>query len=333
MLFKTTAQIQDFFPVDKDFAYNRLKPFIQDAEDAYIVKVIGAAQLAALQAAFDANTLSSQQTNLLTAIRKPLIKLTFYAAAPTIKLRWNDGGIQKLESADYSNAEGGDVYFARVQHLIDGYRGLDALYKFLFDNKADYPLWTADASYTQFTTYFVNTSEKFGTHVAACKNRWLYAQLVPEMDIIEQLRIKGALGETFFNTLKTRFAAGTLTSDETTLVNKLSKVIALFTYAKVLTDPTIRETLRIANAASAEDLSNKGTATADYRAEYAALAAQKQEEAAALMEQVVRYLNATATASIFADWYTGDFYVAPTDTDPHTQQYNNDISESSFAIL
>jgi hypothetical protein len=333
MLFKTTQQIQLYFPVDKDFNYDRLKPFIQDAEDAYISKVLGAAQLAALQTALDTNTWTSALTNLLDAVRKPLIKLTFYAAAPTIKLRWNDGGIQKLESADYSNAEGSDVYYARGQHLIDGYRGLDALYKFLFDNKASYPSWTADASYTQFTTYFLNTSEKFGAHVAACKNRWLYAQLIPEMDIVEQLRIKGALGETFYNTLKTKHAAGTLTSEETTLVSKLSKVIALFTYAKVLTDPTIRETLRISNAASAEDLSNKGTNTVDYRAEYAALATQKHEEAGALMEQVIRYLNATATASIFADWFTGDFYVAPTSTDPHTQQYNNDTSQSTFALL
>jgi hypothetical protein len=140
MLFKTTAQIRDYFPVDKDFDYNQLKPFIQNAKDTYIVKMIDSTQLTALQTTFDANTLSTAQSNLLTTIRKPLIKLTFYAAAPTIKLRWSDGGIQKLESADYSNAEGGDVYFARVQHLIDGYRGLDALSKFLFDNKADYPL-------------------------------------------------------------------------------------------------------------------------------------------------------------------------------------------------
>lgn len=333
MLFKTTAQIQLYFPVDKDFSYDRLKPFIQDAEDNYIAKVLGAAQLAALQTALETNTFTTPLTNLLDAVRKPLIKLTFYAAAPTIKLRWNNGGIQKLESADYSNAEGGDVYFARVQHLIDGYRGLDALYKFLFDNKASYPLWTADSSYTQFTTYFVNTSEKFGQHVAACKNRWLYAQLIPEMDTVEQLRIKGALGETFYNTLKTKFAAGTLTSEETTLVNKLSKVIALFTYAKVLTDPTIRETLRIANAASADDLSNKGTATADYRAEYAALASQKEKEAESLMAQAITYLNAKATASIFADWYISDLYEAPSDTDPRTQQYSNDISESTWALL
>lgn len=329
MLFTTTAQIREFFPLEKNMDFNVLKPFLQTAEDTYIKRILGQDQLANLQAAFDANSYTTAQTNLLKEVRKPLALMAMYLAVPNINLRWSDMGLMKSLSNDFENASGGEVYFARTQLLIDGYRGLDNLYRFLETNKATYTIWAGSSAYSEYSGYLLTNAEAFGKHVKEAENRWLFVHLVPEMDMVQELRIKPALGDDFF----TELVELTNPSDEETiLLGWLQKATALFTYAQALNNPQVREMLRITNAQTADELSRKSTTESNLAAVYAQRADDLNNAAGALMAKAVKYLNANASGSVFATYYNSELYVDPT-TANKTSRYNNDSSQTSFALI
>jgi hypothetical protein len=331
MLFKTTSEFGK--NVEKNTSYDVLKTHILDAEKQYIKPVLGTElydDLNSKYAAAPATPLSSVYALLLAEAQAALRNLTMYIAIPKLNIRVSDIGVMKASSNDYESADGGDRYYARVQYLIDGYKGLDTLIGFLFDHKTDFTLWTASDAYTRLTKLFIKSTEVFAEHVPAVSNRYLFSKLLGQMDIVEKLRIKPFLGEDFFDALK----GANQDPEEIELIEMLCQPIALYTYAEALVDPTIRELLRIVNAASADDLSQKGTPSVDYKTEYARLAEKKIEEADALMAQIRKHLNANASATVFPSYFDSDLYNDPTDDeDRSTNSYNNDNSESSFAFM
>lgn len=338
MLFKDNSDFQDDFKlIDKNMSFKNMEQHISNAEEQYIVKVLGAAQLAEVQDAYTADpspAISAPLAALLTKCQNAIRELALYIGLPKLNLRISDLGVMKSDSQDYVSSSGGEMYFARLQYLIDGYKALDALYKFLEENKADYPLWTGATVYTQYKSLLVNTTELFSSFVNAVDNRWLFSKLIPQQKNVERMRVRPALGAEFFDDLKSGFADGSLSSDEEELLVDIQNAIALYTYADALTDPTVRELIRVMNATTADELSNKGTLSTDYAKQYEALAELKRDEAGALINAVIKKLNETATDVLFPLFYSSDLYVGPaTSTTSNIQHYDNDNSESSFAFL
>jgi len=335
MLFTTTEEIQEYFPLEKNTSFNTLKSFIQQAEDEYIVKVLGPDMLSALQDYFDdSDPPDDAMEELLNKVREALTPLMLYAAAPVINIRWSDIGLMKTESNDYSAASGGEVYFARVQLLLAGYRALEALYLFLEQNEEDYDDWVDSEAYTEFKAFLVNKAEQFQEHVDINHSRWLFSRMVPAMDTVELLRIRPAIGDEFFEEIKEDVQDGAFTDTEEKHVLKLlTKSIALFTYSRCLEDPTIRETIRIVNAKTAEELSNKGFAAEDYSNQYKALSEQTKSEGEAIMAQLIKYLNAKASDTLFNTWFESDKYKDPAQNTAKIENYHNDSSESSFVQI
>lgn len=340
MLFKT---IEEFGIVDKNMKLARLGTYITDAEEQYIIKAIGQAQYDDLQEKYDdapGTPLSEAYEALLGKVQVAVRNMALYIGFPKLNLRISDLGVLKALSNDYESASGGEIYFARIQFLLDGYKALDALLKFLEENKTDYPIWAGDAR-PDFKKFFINTAEEFNKHVNISESRWLFMQLIQQMELVELLQVKGMLGAQFFNELKSAVITDDLSEEEENLVFGnaeegilgLVKPIALYTFAASLIDPTVREVIRITQAATAEELSNKGTSANDYARQYADLADRKTAEADALMAHIKRYLNETATDSVFAAYFNSTCYKAPSGTKNILPDYSNDSSETSFAFV
>lgn len=331
MLFKNTTE---FKIVDKGVTLDTLAIYIAEAEDAYIIPTLGREQYDELNDAYnDTPPLSTELAALLPIAQKALRFLTMYHAIPQINLRFNNNGVTKADSPDYIAAPSGEIFFSRVQFLLDGYAALDRLIKFLNDNQSDYPLWTGSTAFNQYKQFFVNSAEEFQKHTGI-SNRYVFAQLLPVMDEVEKLYLKEAISEDFYNDLKTKFTDGTLSAEEQTLVSKLLKPLSVYCYAKGLTDPNVREKLRIATATTADDLSNKYSGS-NYREEYARLAAERMTAAGALMTQAINYLNTTASDSVFPLYFTSNQYTAPLpeDADKSIEHYRNRESDSIFIMI
>lgn len=331
MLFKTIAE---FGIVDANTNFSKFSKYISDAQDQYILKVLGAAQYAALDAAYMASTMDAAQTALLEKVQPALRNMTMYIAMPKMNLRISDLGVMKSASADFDAATGGEIYFARVQYLIDGFRAIDTLYKFLEDNKADYADWTGSDEYMEFKKFFVNSAAIFSKHTGAPENRWLLSRLFAQMENVELLQIQSAIGKDFFTYLKSAFEDDDLEEEEEDLIKLLEKPISLYTYAAALVDPNIQQLIRIMSAVTADDLSNKGTPSENYKEEFRALSARKEAEADAFLKQVKDYLNENASDTIYLIYYSSDYYTNPnTTTKTILPNYNNDTSDTSFSML
>lgn len=340
MLFSTTAEVKDFYDVEKNMLFASLAPFIQDAEQQYILPVLGDAELLDLEAAYDDGSGSpdAEQLALINALRPALIKLALYNGFPTLNIRITDMGIMKSESSDYNPAPGADVYYARTQLLLDGYNALDQLYQFLEQNAGSYPLWTASSAFTQYTQFFIKNAAIFNQHANINGSRWLFSQFIQTMSSVEMLRISGFLQLNFFSYLKTQFIADALTSDETLLlfgdqtkgIPGLAKAIALYTYAEAAVDTNLREQMRIFMVTRPEQLARVENPWVEFKA----LAEDYIDKADAFMKQMETYLNATASLTVFNLWFTGPNYKDPTTHKQHAiEQYRNRDSKSTFAFL
>lgn len=335
MLFKNTQEIQEFFPIEKNTSFAMLKPFIQQAEDDYIIRVLGSEQHTALEEAYNGTPpMDEDDEKLLKKVREALVPLMLYLAAPNINIRWSDIGLMKTESNDFSPASGAEVYFARVQLLLRGYSALDALYRFLEENEDDYEEWTESESYSIHEQYLLNTAAAFNRHVDIADSRWLFARLLPYMESVELLRIRPALGDFFYAEIVDEVREGGYTDDkEKHVVNLLSKAIALFTYGEALHDPVMRDTIRIVNAKTADDLSNKGFAAEKTFEQFDRLAERKITEGDAIMSQLIKYLNTHADDNLFTTWRDSSKYQNPSTQMDNASDYHNDTSDSTFCMI
>ena len=335
MLYKNNASFSSVFGiVAKDMKFERLAPHIEAAEEQYIVTVLGTTQYAALNSAVANDNATTEQTKLIDKCRQVIRSMALYIGFPKLHLTVSNSGIHKADSEDYEQVSGSELYYARIQYLLDGYKFVDGLYKFLEDNSADYPMWTSSAEYLYYKSFFISNAKDFSKHTGAVENRWLLIRLYAQMEIAEQLYVSKAIGAAFLKDLKVKFSAGNTTAEEKTLIAMLLKPIALYTYSSALIDPGVQQLLRVINAASADDLSNKGQQSETYKTEYQLLASQKEKEAIAFMQLVKEYLNATASDTVFPLYYTSSYYSNPV-RNPATKlpNYNNDSSETSFVMI
>lgn len=328
MLFKQSTFTADFQLVDANTSFDTLKPHIEQAETQFILPVLGQALLTTLETAL-AGTPTTAQANLIAKCQAAIRELAMYIGAPKLNIRWSDLGAMKSESTDYTTASGGEVYFARLQYLIDGHKALDALINFIVENKADYSGWSSGAFYTAFKNLLVQTPAQFTALCGAPASYWLFSKLVPEMNTVKELLLQAAIGEAFLTEIITAHAGGSPDSNQQLLIAKLQKALALYTYSRALSDPTTRELIRLLSATTADELSK----TANTPAQWQALALQKENEADEYTHRLKRWLNATASASVFNTYFSSDYYEAPATDLPLNPQYANTTATGTFNLM
>lgn len=341
MLFSTTVEIKQFFPVEKNFTFSTIAPFIEAAQQQYILPVLDEAELLDLEAGYNdgAGTPTTQQLALINALRPALIQLALYNGFPNLNIRITDAGILKSESQDYIPAPGADVYYARTQLLLDGYNALDQLYQFLESNSSDYPLWTSSPAYTQFENYFIQTAKQFNDYVNIQGSRWLFNQMVQTMRTTEMFYVAEYLTLPFYTYLKTQFADGVLTLPEQVLlfgdakqgIPGIANAIAYYTFASAMVDTNLREQVRIFMVTRPEQLARVENPWLEFQK----LADDYVTKADSIMKMMEGYLNNNASASVFAQWFNTPYkYKDPTThKEWKIENYNNRESQSTFAFL
>lgn len=339
MLFATTEELKVYVSFETDTAIEAIEPYIQQAEDDYILKVLGSAQLASLQAAYDASILTvgptpltTANSNLLTAVRKALAPLSKNLWSLESYVRSSDAGQMIATTENAGPAQKWAVYDERSALLNRGYKNLDSLYRFLETNKATYTLWAASSSFTEFKEYFVNTAQVFQkSGIFINESRWLFAQLLPGMATVEPLYIEGAITYALMADLKTKFAAGNLGVEETEFVKRLQMAISHYAWAESLANENFRSELKVMMVTRAEDL-NKADAFINAWAQHREASFEK---AKAMMTRAIAYLNEKASASIFPLWFANeDYYENPAEKSESTiPEYDNANSSSSYFML
>ena len=330
MLIKTIDELKQYVNADKNLSPASFGPSIQKAEDQYISVVLGQAQLAELQTAYDNNTLSAIQIQLLDQVRKAEASLAMYLLVPVLSVRIGDAGVLVAGGADQQRAMQWQVDDLRNQFLFDGYNALDNLYNFLFANQGLFPEWQASDAYNEFTQYFINTVKDFQKEVDIDNSNWIFRRLIAIMENLEISNILLTIGESFFDYLKAQITANTLAGDDLIAVQMLRKAIAPLTYSRALLDPNFTEVISIFQRPRSDAQDRRKWVKPDY----SMLAETFRGEGENMLERAKKFFNATASPTVYAAYYTSDRYRQPHPDDKFKHdEFDNRNSTGSFMFL
>ncbi len=328
-LFKTQDDLKTIVPIVKAGSVNDWNPTITAAEEFYLKKILGATLYNALHTAYNANTMSTAQTDLLPYCRKVSGNLGVYEWLPLIYSQTSAAGERTTTTQDAERSPKWSFDLKRKQLLEHGGRAIEELYLFLEANESTYSDWAG----TTYRQYFINKTEQFNKHVNIGNSRWTFLALVQEMEMVEEMYIKPVLGDAFFADLKTKIANKSITGTDATFVNNLQKPIALFTMAEALPSMNLIVT---ANGVQLRYERNESEYNEPVKDEsiIANRAKDLKNKGNALLHNLKIYLNNTASSSVFASYFGSTAYTAPVDpsTASRLPDFGNDEKKSIFSF-
>ena len=210
---ETKAKLKDtdfrsFYPTaNLNMAYSTLKPFIEQAEESYIIPYISRAFYTEIEAEYQSDaTLATEKSLAVRHIRTALAYYTAYYAMPHINIRIADAGIQET-AADSASPTRQWVYNnARWEAQIRAYEYLDKALNYMeaqiVASNTDFDTYKASVAYIDTKEVFLNSAEVFNTFFYIKSSRKAYHALRPYIKKAESLYLNPLLGESFVIELK-----------------------------------------------------------------------------------------------------------------------------------
>lgn len=232
-LFKTTEELKEHYPARVTFDIDDLLPTIKSVEQEYLVEqVLGDAQYTELQSAYDADTLSAEQTALLEQLRPAIANLAVYHFTGLANVEFTAGGLVTGQSEHKRPASEWRTRDLERAVLRMGYRALDTTLGWLQARASDYPTWSGSLQATKYREGFVRSATQFQESVFIGNSGYLFLRMLPTLRRIEKGAIKDTLcSTTLRDDLLTKLTAGTLSTDEAYQVELVRNAAAHLTMA------------------------------------------------------------------------------------------------------
>ena len=242
MLFNSITEIKQFLPIGTGNDFNRLKPHIENAEQKYILPLLGTALYEELVEFYqDALPLTEptevQQAmiDLLEKIQHSVIHLAYFVGYDFLNISVSDSGFQRLES---EHKKGLFKYQEDnlKQYFSDaGFNSLDTILLFIETNIIHFSEFKASSNWTIFKGSFiptVNTLEQIPYSVFG--SRLTFLSLKPHLAFVEDTVIKSALGETIYSEVKTEMIKDAPAAKVTAILPYIRKPLIYFAAALLM---------------------------------------------------------------------------------------------------
>ncbi|MBS1684757.1 MAG: hypothetical protein JSS76_08385 [Bacteroidetes bacterium] len=294
-------------------------PSLETIEDSVITDIIGAAQLSALRAAYEAATSGDD----LAAPFKALWSMVCKVALPLAIIDYISNTMALTGTAGTTEEGGANsarlwVTNQKKETLRkNAERATENLYAFLEANKGDYGPWVASSQYTEFKGLLMQTTKQFDEVVKIGESRQLFMRLKPTIAEVEELLIIPRIGQEFYDYLISQLK-GTPSAEVLKAVTALRKAIGRMTmgrcslplqldgYGVAYLSTDQQYTGGATSANSGRNVVNETTMDM-YRL-------NQKRTGDQFLDIAVGYLNATASDTVFQVYFTSDRYTAPGDS-------------------
>lgn len=301
MLLKDTADICRFVNnINKNSNWDRLSVAVSDAEDLFIIPAIGKTFYDQLNSQYAANVFTGANALVLPILQKALANYTVYLDIQTRIGVVGDAGYVENTSEKTTQAR----QWVQNQALENTFYKAD---KFLNDaliymeGAGSFSLWIASENYTVFKELFFSTATEFNRYEQISESRNTFLAMRPYMTFCENRYIEQAISPALFTNLKVKYKANTLTSGDKILLDYIRRTLAYFTIYESIPNLNVSMTgtgLRVITTNDALTQKLK----ADDKAITEKMKSAKAKAESSLTE-LVRYLEATATVSVFPEFY------------------------------
>jgi len=322
-------EMQAYIDIASSFNFDAVLPAIKDTERDLIEPLLGITLYDDLHEFYNAEsssgssseTLTNAQFNdLLAKVQEPLAKVALLKHLPISNVKVTGSGLTQ----HHSDKEKPAFQWA-VNAYEDGLRSsanlaIEALLVFLEENKDIYTDWLSSAAYTEFKEFFITTASAFNKHYNINNTRGTFLALKNVIKDVEQLMIRPAIGEDFFDQLKTAHqSANGPTGAQQTIIDKLIPAIAKYTIARGIEDLPLQwkdNGIYYDRLVGASNKQQETPTSIQMNSQLEKVARTCQAEGDAYMQQAITYLNTNASANKYTTYFNSDKYdeSQPTDT-------------------
>ncbi len=323
-LIKTVSEVKKYVRVN--YANNTASiPNMDTAARKYIVPIIGQPLYDNLQQEYDAENLSDNNKKLLIYVQATLAPLAYWIELPLINIQITDAGLRKPGTADLQPVYKHDYYKALSALMNSGMDETERLLMFLETNATDYPLWTDSDAFQEYKKYFIKNGAEFTGIYKLHHPRRCWLSMTSIMQMVEDFYINSSIGAAFAQELKSNTAPSPQEKAAIALIKKSIAYLSIFHattqrsieltdtgFTIQLSDPDMSDPSRM--AAPAPDLER--------------LRQEVEHIGQSHLQELVSYLNKTATENVFPTYFNSPQYKAPTDKEYCT--INSHLKSSFF---
>lgn len=271
LLIRSIAEFALFTDVNANMKYEALKPFIQAAQDQYIVPIISLGEYTTIAnelAEVDYPSppaLSQRQLELWEKAQRALAYYTMYKALPYFNTQISNNGLQQIGSREGTAQPVTQWrYHDRMEaSLKDADFFAEEVLKYLEVNQASFTQWASSSSYTQRKDLFIASAEVMNQYVNINYSRSTYLALRPFIELAEVKYISPVIGRTYFTTLKSRLLSNTLTSADNAALAYLRRALAYATITEALPQLSVDLSSGITTRTQDDGIHKKTPATID----------------------------------------------------------------------
>jgi hypothetical protein len=236
-LITTIPEFKKYIAIDANTSMATLQPYIDEAEQMYIVPLLGQAFYDYYHPLYQSyinlpNTaLSTQNAKILPYIQRCLAYYTQLLAIPHLAITFGDMGVRQHRADDSDAAPRWLIEKLQFNALKNGDIHADKLLEFLEKNATavagNYEQWFADAvANTRMSGYIVYSSAVASKHISINNSRRVYLQIRNKIRDIESRIIPKLIGKDQYDELVVQLQTGSTTDASKRLIEKLEPIIS-----------------------------------------------------------------------------------------------------------
>lgn len=204
-------------------------PNFDRTEYKYIVPVIGPTLYAALQTAYDADTLDANETALIKHIRLATAAFAFYDDIGLYILSFKDSGVAKVTQGGTEPVRAWEANKTEATLIKTAHEGIELLLNYLFDNKALFPEWTGSEQYSKIKSLLITTGTQLNDNYTVYQPQRTFFIIKSIMNDVQRLYLEETIGKDLLEYLRDKASP---TADEITCLDLLKKALVFFSIVK-----------------------------------------------------------------------------------------------------
>lgn len=312
-LIKDIAEVQKYVAVANALTLPGLVPEINEIEENVIIPHIGSAFYVELEAAYKSASLTAPQQLVVDRLQECIGNLAVGQYLDTVQVSISDSGVKRDESGNEKTAYRYQTEAAKAQMLRKGWLAMENLLSFLEGVKDTYPTWRDSPEYTVNKELLINSALVFDKHYAIGRSRLLYQALKYILKQTEDFDLEEVIGEALLAEIRAEVLAANVSADNQLILDKyMYPALANLTIYRALGDMVVK--LDVTGAVMHEKLAVEGSNEQDVAAELDRVTAKRfnvQNAGLKYIDKLKNYLNANASATKYAAFFTSDLYEAP----------------------
>lgn len=229
-LITTIQEIKEVLPkLVSNLSANTLLPNFDNTEYKYIVPLIGATLYETLLTNYGATTLDADELILVKKIRAVVAPYAYYDDIGLYILTIADSGVKKVTSGTAEPVRGWESQQLKDTLIKKATDAVDVMLRWLFDNKALFPEWTASDEYKKINSLLVKTGTDFNNNYTLYQPQRTYFILKSVMTDVQRLFIQEDIGKDLLEYLRDTVDPE---DEEIVCIELLKKALCFYTVMK-----------------------------------------------------------------------------------------------------